>query len=151
MTETHRNGLSAVDSLSPEPSGGFSARHLHEKLHYDLRPFMEVDGYVPQPSHARRERFFSALAKFAAEAGEGGEGLSEAQIRENPEAITDAVKQNKVQEKKLVTLTADLCNGSPTKEQLNQLWQETPNVFSEFFVWICGAVAPNTQGVSGQS
>jgi hypothetical protein len=175
------NGLSAVpeeraaESVPMDaapPSGGFSARRLKKDRYYDLSEAgVDAKGYVPFPSHERRQRFFEDLdgvweeirteAKERAKAseardpedepGEASEGETGVEALLNrPKLFTDVFGDDGQWRERFVEIAARLCNGSPTRAQLKKL---PPDVFMNgedgFFDWLLSITVPKATRTSG--
>lgn len=158
-----RNGLAAVpgsaSATSPgASSGGFSVRRLIDERRYDLREAgVDAVGSVPFPSHEARQRFFEDLdeiwnearEKAKAEAGGDRQGEDDKSFEEafidRPNLFSETFG-GREEHDRFVEIAARLTNGHPTKEQLEAL---PPDVFSAFFEWLLGLMAPKTSGVSG--
>lgn len=107
---------------------GFKAGDASPKLDYDFAPFTTAKGTVPEPSQNAMKQFNKAAVALTG--GKTKEELAKLPL-EDQEALGDAMKP----------LIADLCNGSPTLDQLEEL-PFRPLV--AFNAWLMGSFANPT-------
>lgn len=124
-------------------SSGFDAGGI-KPLDYNLRPYVEASGTVPEPTRKRQADFTRRMTKLANVQGMPEiEGLSpedqQKAIRENPALIDTMLDRGDEAEDEIRSAVADLCAGSPTKEQIDEL---PPRVFLAFSQWIQGEMLP---------
>jgi hypothetical protein len=102
---------------------GFKASEAVPELAYDFRPFVEAHGVVPEPSQPAMKQFSKAM-----NAVYGGRTIEEvAKLPyEEQEALGDATKP----------LVADLCNGHPSLDELENLPFRPLNAFVG---WLMGS------------
>ena len=133
MTESteqiHANG--AGFAPAPDP-GGFDASDVWV-FPYTLEPYVKASGHVPPPSQERIDRFQRDVAKFyieydrAAREAESAQATADAdpgEAKPLEEALADvdrAVEEKNAAVGKMKDAVAHLCNGHPTRNQLEKL------------------------------
>lgn len=128
-------------SVKTRPNGFVAADEVPD-TRYDLGPYVEAQGEIPQPSNQRWNKYLKSMAGIAAEQAEIADLVDRAgarAFRSNPElmaSVTDTTQGMLDQSREAV---ADLCNGHPTKSQLNKL---PDHVFQSFQVWVQGLFGP---------
>ncbi len=130
--------------LQAAPSGGSSGFDASETpdLAYNLKPYVDAEGVVPEPSRDRYNKFAKRITKLSVEASELVEILSDGddkKLRENPKILDALAEQSDSAEKELRAAVADLCNGSPTKKQIDAL---PTRVFMRFYRWLSSELNP---------
>ena len=137
-----------LTNLAPAPAPdpvstaqGFDAGEIPD-LKYNLKPYVNAEGVVPEPSRARYNKFAKRITKLGAEASELSElvnGADEKTLRENPQILESLMEQSETAEVEMRSAVADLCNGHPTKKQIDDL---PTRVFMRFFVWLRSELNP---------
>lgn len=118
--------------------GGFDAGADVPELYFTLRPYVDVEGVVPEPAPGRQHKFERRVNQIMVEAMPESDSSAE-DFRPSIEEIAKAADENERVEKELREATAELCNGAPSKAQINQL---STRVFLYFFRWISGELTP---------
>ena len=112
----------------------FTAATAVSALNYNLHPYAEIKGTVPEPSSKGIDAFFNALREMAKEAGaDVGDDASEAEVAK---ALTET--DENVMSKMTDTMleaTVELTGSNPTREQLDSL---PFRVQHAFFNWLLG-------------
>ena len=102
---------------------GFKATQV-EGLDYDLRPYVDAHGTVPEPSDDLVEAFYYGLANVLKEAL-GEERLEGVNIRNADELaplMADLSREDyKATRVTLLDLYANLCDGRPSRDELEAL------------------------------
>jgi hypothetical protein len=131
---------------------GFVAEGVVERLDYDFRPYVNASGTIPEPTDKRIELFLKGIKQLytdakaatpAIEADASPAGLINALDMLDPEATVKVMTG-------MSEVYAELCGGTPTVDEINQLPMRVRTVF---FAWLQGEVmAPEavTPGGNGQ-
>lgn len=90
-------------------------------LRYDFTAFGGVTGIIPDPSDEKLEAFNTAYMELLDKYGVG-----EDVDKDDPDAVKDAIERNKdvsfiEQQKEMMELIAELCDHSPSLEELQKL------------------------------
>jgi len=122
---------------------GFDAGNAVEPLDFDFSAFVEdCKGTIPEPSQGALERFFDATREIGTQAGvaalEQASSASEVAgaLATASEDVLDALTD------KLVVAVADLCSGTPSLEQIQQL---PFRVRQAFIDWLLGEITDPTK------
>jgi hypothetical protein len=130
LENAQANGVSSTPSPSPAPDG-FDASNVWV-FPYTLEPYVKASGHIPPPSQERIDRFQVGVSKFWLEYERAAREAEKAQANvstleeEKPleEALAEvdrAVEEKNVAVGKMKDAVADLCNGHPTRKQLDKL------------------------------
>ena len=112
----------------------FTAATAVSALNYNLRPYVEIEGTVPEPSSKGIDTFFNRLREMAKEAGaDVDDNTSEADVAKAL-AETDENMMSKMTDTMLAA-TVELTGSNPTREQLDSL---PFRVQHAFFNWLLG-------------
>lgn len=119
---------------------GFKAASAVEELDFDFRPYVEIDGVVPEPSTSKIQQFqkdiksiFGEAILAQAEAANSGGNVNVEQVREFLAA--DDTTESDEKYAQLLTAVAKVCSNKPTKAQLEKLPYRHQGVF---IGWITG-------------
>lgn len=105
----------------------FKAASAVESLDFDLSPFVDAKGTIPEPSHDLRDKFLARVETLTAS-----------------ETDEVSVEQLRTQEKEMVAAVAELCQGTPSAAQLGKM---PPRPLYAFLVWIVDQLSADpTQG-----
>lgn len=90
-------------------------------LRYDFTAFGGVTGVIPDPSDEKLEAFNTAYMELLDKYGVGADV-----DKDDPDAVKDAIERNKdvsfiEQQKEMMELIAELCDHSPSLEELQKL------------------------------
>lgn len=140
------NAPAASRPASPaETDDGFDAGEI-KQIKYNLRPYVQADGIVPEPDSPRLNKFIkrvTLLSAATAEEGAAAEALSEGGepdlTKIDREELEKLLDKNAVAEDELRQAVADLCNGSPTPDQIKLL---PTRVFTAFFNYLLKKLSP---------
>lgn len=127
-------------------SGGFQASEI-KPLDYNLRPYVEASGTVPEPTRARQAEFTKRMTKLAnttnlPEIRNLSPEEQEKAIQDDPGLIDRMLELGDEAESELREAVANLCGGSegqPTREELDAL---PPRIFTAFYRWILAETTP---------
>jgi hypothetical protein len=129
---------------------GFDAGTVVEPLDWDFTAFKAGKGTVPEPSDERLGKFLrdvmaaqsseSASLAPLTEAGDDTEKLLAAIAALPEDALPGATKA-------MIKPYADLCDGSPTEDQLTKL---PPRVRVAFFSWLAGELRPEASSAGSK-
>ena len=114
----------------------FTAATAVSALNYDLRPYAEIDGTVPEPSSKAIDAFFARLQEMAKEAGADLD--DDAKPQEIAQAVTE-IDENAMSNMtdSLLKATVELTEGNPTRKELDNL---PFRVQHAFFNWLVGEI-----------
>ena len=114
---------------------GFDAASAVEPLDFDFHPYADAKGTVPEPSQEQVERLFEAIRGLAVAAG-----IQPGASREEAIAAFAAIPEEVQKEQARHTLDAlvEFCQGSPSREQIEQLPYRPLNAF---IGWLVGHFA----------
>jgi hypothetical protein len=104
---------------------GFEARSAGASLDWDLRPYVDAHGTIPEPSR-----------KALREAGEAFEKLQALDGRETDEAQRDEI------EREVYDMFAIATSGRPSADELRELHESAPRVFFHFLGWLTQVFGP---------
>jgi hypothetical protein len=113
---------------------GFDASNAVEALDWDFAPHVQASGTVPEPSDRILRGFQAAMTRNLTDLGVDRAQLGSPQQLVAALADVDEKKLEKAADKVNKAL-ADLCQGSPSLEQLEQL---PPRVRNAFMGWLTG-------------
>lgn len=108
---------------------GFDASSYDVREHldsYDFRPVVEAHGLIPMPTQGRLDDFVNAVGNLA------GQTVTIDTLDQILPSVPDVG---------LAGLIADLCAGSPSRDELRALPSE---VFQHFVGWLTGKLADPT-------
>lgn len=106
----------------------FKASAAADDLKFDLRPFVDVTGIMPEPSYDLRDKFLARIEEVFPEG-------TNANI---------SVEELRGKEREMIDAVAELSQGTPTAEQLGAL---PPRMLYAFFGWLVGEISADpTQG-----
>lgn len=132
---------------------GFEAAQAVVALDWDLRPYVEASGTIPEPSQAKLDAYATAMLGVFSEMGlDLPATASEDDIEQ---ALTERLTQGKsltelgpeVQRmheairKRRIAAASKVCGGHPTVTQITQL---PPRVREAFLGWVAGFAADPT-------
>ena len=108
---------------------GFKAASAVEALDFDFRPQVDASGVIPEPTHDLRDAFLTRIDEIFAD--------------DTDKVLEDRVADIKVEELRklegeLVDAVAELCQGTPTREQIGGL---PPRHQLAFLGWLVGQLA----------
>ena len=138
--------VAPVRPASPaETDDGFDAGEI-KQIKYNLRPYVDAAGVVPEPDSPRLNKFIKRITLLSAATSEEGEAAEQLAKGGEPdltkidrEELEKLLDQNAVAEDELRQAVADLCNGSPTPEQIKNL---PTRVFTAFFNYLLKKLSP---------
>ena len=114
---------------------GFSAESAVEPLDYDLRPYVDAQGTVPEPTHEQVQALFKALRELVVAAGVDP-GASRDEVIQAFADIPE--EQQKAQSDATMQAIVDFCQGSPSKQEIEALPYRPLNAF---LGWLVGQFA----------
>lgn len=150
--EARANGMRVAPSPSeptpirPEPEG-FDAQTIWV-FPYDLNPYVDAKGHVPPPPQAMLDAFGREMGRLllnyeqaaedaykaeqaANETQQDGEESGEDRTARLMAEIDQAVEEKNDAMRKMKKLTADLCQGSPSFEELEALPEYVFRAFND--------------------
>jgi hypothetical protein len=105
---------------------------------YNLEPYVKAQGHVPAPTQERVDRFQRAMAKLMIEYQRAADEAEKAQAEAGEEAASPSMEEveKAIEERhealgKVKDAVADLCQGHPTRKQLDKLPEYVFNRFTE--------------------
>ena len=138
-TGPFRQGKPPMPAPSPPEPEGFDAGDVW-RFPYNLNPYVNAQGEIPPPSQERLNRFNRAMGKLmvdyqnAAAEAEKADAQARKEVAEKqergeviePELVTMEIVEEAIAEKekaisRVKDAVADLCNGKPTRKQLESL------------------------------
>ena len=131
-----------LDQQTRRRPNGFLASEEVPDTRYDLNPYVDAKGEIPEPSNARWSKYRKRVARIATEQSElfgiirkaGDKGLQDnPNLIEHIEEVTDQMTKDQRE------ALADVCNGHPTAAQLNKM---PDHVFQSFQSWVQGLFGP---------
>lgn len=125
---------------------GFNAGEVVDALDYDFTAVGGPKGTIPEPDDTRIEKFRKALGGIVAETLKARES-AQASVAETGELTADTLLSAlesadlTAQLGRAVDAVADLCQGSPTRDQIEALpWRHK----QAFFAWLVGQLLDPT-------
>jgi hypothetical protein len=132
---------------------GFQAADAVVALDWDLRPYVDAHGTVPEPSQAKLDAYAKAMLGVFAEMGldlpatASEEDIEQALTRHLAEGKTitelgpEVQRMHEAIRKRRIAAASKVCGGSPTVAQITQL---PPRVREAFLGWVAGFAADPT-------
>lgn len=128
---------------------GFDARTAVDPLDYTLEPYVEgATGTVPEPTDAALERYFRTLREIVVEAGisELPEDASDAQVARVFVKLPDDAIETMAEKTREAVI--ELCQGSPSREQIKALPARPKRAFIDWLTSQLGNPTSSTAATS---